>query len=127
MSELARFNLIVGWSGMVAAPGRRLLAALARQDVRWFTESDISIAADTELLALMRDSGCAQVLIGLEAATRAPLDGLERMSVAEFEAGLQSLVSQLYGAEETAERRRRFRRQLKRLREAEGPMRAHPS
>jgi radical SAM superfamily enzyme YgiQ (UPF0313 family) len=34
--------------------------------VRWFTESDISLADDPELLRLLAQSGCAQVLIGLE-------------------------------------------------------------
>jgi radical SAM superfamily enzyme YgiQ (UPF0313 family) len=62
------------------AHGRALLRAVAREHVRWFTESDVSIAWDDELLSLMRDSGCQQVLIGLEAAARAPLEGLERKS-----------------------------------------------
>ena len=62
------------------AHGRRLLAALSREHVRWFTESDVSIARDPELLALMRDSGCAQVLIGFEAPARAPLERLEQQS-----------------------------------------------
>lgn len=60
--------------------GRKLLRALAGERVRWFTESDVSIAADDELLSLMRDSGCQQVLIGLEAPARGPLEGLERKS-----------------------------------------------
>ena len=47
------------------AHGRELLRALADEHVRWFTETDVSVADDPELLALMRDSGCAQVLIGL--------------------------------------------------------------
>ncbi len=55
-----------------------LLRALAREDVRWFTESDIAIAEDEVLLALMRDSGCSQVLIGLESPSRIGLVGLER-------------------------------------------------
>lgn len=58
--------------------GRELIRALAREDVRWFTETDVSIAADPELLSLLRDSGCAQVLIGFEAPSRPPLEGLER-------------------------------------------------
>jgi radical SAM superfamily enzyme YgiQ (UPF0313 family) len=62
------------------AHGRQLARALASEQVRWFTETDVSIATDLELLALMRDSGCAQVLIGLEAVNRAPLEGLERKS-----------------------------------------------
>jgi radical SAM superfamily enzyme YgiQ (UPF0313 family) len=62
------------------APGRRLLTALAREHVRWFTESDVSIARDSELLSLMRDSGCAQVLIGFEASARGPLERLEQQA-----------------------------------------------
>jgi radical SAM superfamily enzyme YgiQ (UPF0313 family) len=56
---------------------KRLLRALAPEGVRWFTESDIGIAEDDELLDLMAESGCAQVLIGFESPTRAALDGLE--------------------------------------------------
>lgn len=58
--------------------GRQLLRALVPKRIRWFTETDVSIAADPELLSLMRDSGCAQVLIGFEAASSAPLEGLEQ-------------------------------------------------
>jgi len=57
---------------------KRLMRALAPEGVRWFTETDISVADDPELLAMMRDAGCVQVLIGLEAPSRAGLDGLER-------------------------------------------------
>ena len=56
---------------------RRLLRELAKEEVRWFTEADIGVAEDDELLGLMRDSGCQQVLIGLESPRRANLDGLE--------------------------------------------------
>jgi radical SAM superfamily enzyme YgiQ (UPF0313 family) len=56
---------------------KALLPALAEERVRWFTETDIAIADDEELLDLMRDSGCAQVLIGFESPTAAALDGLE--------------------------------------------------
>jgi radical SAM superfamily enzyme YgiQ (UPF0313 family) len=62
------------------AHGRRLLRALAAEHVRWFTESDLSIADDAELLGLMRDSGCAQVLIGFEAPSRGPLERVEQRS-----------------------------------------------
>jgi len=34
--------------------------------VKWFTETDLSLADDPELLRLLARSGCAQVLIGLE-------------------------------------------------------------
>jgi len=56
---------------------KALLRALAEEDVHWFTECDVSIADDPELLDLMRDAGCRQVLIGLESPTAPGLDGVE--------------------------------------------------
>ena len=56
---------------------KRLLRALAKENLRWFTETDVRVAEDDELLALMRDSGCQQVLIGLESPRRENLNGLE--------------------------------------------------
>jgi radical SAM superfamily enzyme YgiQ (UPF0313 family) len=56
---------------------KRLLRELAKEKLRWFTEADIRSAEDGELLGLMRDSGCQQVLIGLETPRRPSLDGLE--------------------------------------------------
>lgn len=60
------------------ARGRELVRALIPEGLRWFTETDISIARDPELLALMKDSGCAQILIGLESPRARELDGVER-------------------------------------------------
>jgi len=59
---------------------KELVRALIPEDIRWFTETDISVAYDPELLTLLRDSGCARVLIGLESASRSGLSGLERRS-----------------------------------------------
>jgi len=59
---------------------KRLVRALIPEHIKWFTETDISVARDSELLALMRDSGCAQVLIGLESPTLAGLTGIEQKS-----------------------------------------------
>lgn len=56
---------------------RQLLAAIARENIKWFTECDVSIADDPELLDFMRESGCRQVLIGLESPNRSGLDGVE--------------------------------------------------
>jgi radical SAM superfamily enzyme YgiQ (UPF0313 family) len=56
---------------------KRLLRALAKENLRWFTEADVRVAEDDELLGLMRDSGCQQVLIGLESPGRGSLDGVE--------------------------------------------------
>lgn len=56
---------------------RQLLAALAKEDIAWFTEADISIAQDPELLRAMRAAGCRQVLIGLESPEENGLSKLE--------------------------------------------------
>jgi len=59
---------------------KRLLRELARENLRWFTEADVGVAHDAELLGLMRDSGCQQVLLGLETPRSASLDRLELKS-----------------------------------------------
>jgi radical SAM superfamily enzyme YgiQ (UPF0313 family) len=59
---------------------KELLPELAKRKIRWFTETDISIADDPELLKLMQESGCAQVLIGLETPNSAELEGIEQKS-----------------------------------------------
>lgn len=56
---------------------KKLLPELAKRRVRWFTETDLSVAEDYELLAMMRAAGCAQVLIGLESPVEAGLNLLE--------------------------------------------------
>ncbi|GBU09919.1 B12-binding domain-containing radical SAM protein [Gammaproteobacteria bacterium] len=43
-----------------------LMDALIGENVRWFTETDISVANDPLLLKKMAQAGCAQVLIGFE-------------------------------------------------------------
>jgi radical SAM superfamily enzyme YgiQ (UPF0313 family) len=57
--------------------GKELCRQLAPLGVHWFTETDVSVADDPELLGLMRRAGCRQVLIGLESPSPAGLDGLE--------------------------------------------------
>ena len=56
---------------------KKLLRELAREKVRWFTEADVRVAEDDELLALIRDAGCQQILIGLESPGRTSLYGIE--------------------------------------------------
>ncbi len=56
---------------------KELLRALRDERVPWFTEADVSVAEDEELLHLMRESGCRQVLIGLESPIPGGLDGIE--------------------------------------------------
>lgn len=56
---------------------KQLLREMSKEHVRWFTETDVRVAEDSDLLGLMRDAGCQQVLIGLESPRRASLDGIE--------------------------------------------------
>jgi radical SAM superfamily enzyme YgiQ (UPF0313 family) len=57
---------------------KHLLCALAERDIRYFTETDVSVADDEELLDLLYPSGCRQVLIGFESPRRESLEGLDR-------------------------------------------------
>lgn len=57
--------------------GKKLMRALEPEQVRWFTETDISVAQDEDLLKMMRDAGCAQILIGFESPSRSTLQGVE--------------------------------------------------
>jgi len=57
---------------------KELLRALAPEGVRWFTETDLSVADDEELLDMLRDAGCAEILIGFEGTTFSAVDGVEQ-------------------------------------------------
>jgi radical SAM superfamily enzyme YgiQ (UPF0313 family) len=57
--------------------GKELCRALVPLGVKWFTETDISVADDPEMLQLMRQARCRQVLIGLESPQRNALEGIE--------------------------------------------------
>jgi radical SAM superfamily enzyme YgiQ (UPF0313 family) len=60
--------------------GRALTEALRPLGLKWFTESDVSVARDPELLRAMKASGCAQILVGFESPQAPALDGLEHSS-----------------------------------------------
>jgi radical SAM superfamily enzyme YgiQ (UPF0313 family) len=70
--ELADDNTFVNkaWS-------RELVRAIAAEEVHWFTETDVSVADDPELLDLLARSGCRQLLIGFESPNAGSLDGLD--------------------------------------------------
>jgi radical SAM superfamily enzyme YgiQ (UPF0313 family) len=57
--------------------GRSLAALLGRYPIRWFTETDVSVADDPALLAELAGSGLVELLIGFESAAAAPLRGLD--------------------------------------------------
>ena len=60
--------------------GTELCEALIPERIKWFTETDISVADDPELLRLLRLSRCRQVLIGLESPGAEALAGVEMRS-----------------------------------------------
>lgn len=70
--ELADDNTFVN-----KAWGKDFLRALAPLGVRWFTETDVSVADDPELLDLLAASGCRQVLIGFEDPHEDVLEGID--------------------------------------------------
>ena len=53
--------------------GREFLQAIAPLGLNWFTETDVSVADDDELLDLLAESGCRQILIGLESPSGSDL------------------------------------------------------
>jgi radical SAM superfamily enzyme YgiQ (UPF0313 family) len=71
--ELADDNTFVNkkWS-------KDFLRELRKRDVRWFTETDVSVADDDEMLDLLADSGCQQILIGFESVDEESFLELDR-------------------------------------------------
>jgi len=71
--ELADDNTFIDkkWS-------KELLTLFAKYNIKWFTETDISIAYDDELLELLAKSNCAQILIGFETANKDGLKGIDK-------------------------------------------------
>lgn len=57
---------------------KQLLRAIAQEKIRWFTETDLSVADDPELLDMLRDAGCAEILIGFEGTTFSGVNGIEQ-------------------------------------------------
>jgi radical SAM superfamily enzyme YgiQ (UPF0313 family) len=57
--------------------GRDLVRAMTPYHLHWFTETDVTLADDLELIDLLAESGCRQVLIGLEALDSTAVASLE--------------------------------------------------
>lgn len=53
------------------------LKEIKKLNLKWFTETDISIADNDELLDLLALSGCQQILIGLESPNPMELEGID--------------------------------------------------
>jgi radical SAM superfamily enzyme YgiQ (UPF0313 family) len=56
---------------------KRLMRAVASEGVEWFTETDVAVAEDEELLRLMSEAGCTEILIGFESPNPEGLNGIE--------------------------------------------------
>lgn len=71
--ELADDNTFIDkvWS-------KQLLQLFSKYKMKWFTETDISVAYDDELLENLAQSNCAQILIGFETSTPIGLKNLDK-------------------------------------------------
>ena len=56
---------------------RMLVETLGEAEIPWFTETDVGVANDPELVAMIAEAGCEEVLIGFESPMAAGLDGIE--------------------------------------------------
>lgn len=59
---------------------KELLRSLRDEEIHYFTETDVSVADDPELCDLLAESGCRQVLIGLESPRAGDLEGIDPVS-----------------------------------------------
>ncbi len=57
---------------------KEMIRGLKERNVRWFTETDVSVVDDLKLVDLIAESGCQQVLVGLESTRKNSLDLLDR-------------------------------------------------
>lgn len=78
--------------------GKELLKQLIPHKIRWFTETDIAIAEDDEVVDLLYRSGCEQVLIGLEttnpeAIGDADLTGWKKKKFEKYRGAISKLQS----------------------------------
>jgi len=60
--------------------GADLCDAITPLQAKWFTETDVTVAQDPDLLARLWRAGCRQLLIGLESPGSGPLEGVELRS-----------------------------------------------
>lgn len=74
--------------------GKEMLRALIPLKIRWVSQLSIDAARDTEYLALMKESGCQGVLIGLESLNPANLRQM-RKGVNLLESGYETALANL--------------------------------
>jgi radical SAM superfamily enzyme YgiQ (UPF0313 family) len=57
---------------------RELLEAIKHLNIRWFAQSDISVADDEEFLKLLKEAGCSVLFIGFETLSEAGLREIDK-------------------------------------------------
>lgn len=57
---------------------KELFRALIPLKIRWISQASLTMTRDPELMRLMRESGCAGVLVGIESLERSNLDQIEK-------------------------------------------------
>ena len=57
---------------------KALFRALIPLKIRWISQASLTMTKDLELMRLMRDSGCAGVLVGIESISRANLKQINK-------------------------------------------------
>jgi radical SAM superfamily enzyme YgiQ (UPF0313 family) len=99
-----------------------LLEALIPYRLRWFVQTDISIAHDDKLLSLMMQAGCREVLIGFETISA---DNLRQVNSNDWklnqsekypEAGMLWLFKEVYNNEAFRRRKHHYLNLVRRLR-----------
>jgi radical SAM superfamily enzyme YgiQ (UPF0313 family) len=79
--------------------GREFLRALIPEEIKWFTETDASVADDPELCDLLSESGCRQLLIGFESPQATDLCGVDPVN------WKQQVAPRIYSVVETLQSR----------------------
>jgi radical SAM superfamily enzyme YgiQ (UPF0313 family) len=57
---------------------RELFLALKPYDINWMCQASVNISRETELLELMRESGCGAIFIGFESLSQEALSGMHK-------------------------------------------------
>ena len=76
---------------------RELFTALKPHNINWMCQSSINISREDELLALMRDSGCGAIFIGLESISQANLSLMHKEINQRFDYAKAIKKIQSYG------------------------------
>jgi radical SAM superfamily enzyme YgiQ (UPF0313 family) len=59
---------------------KELIKHIKKLNIRWFAQTDISVAYDNELLNLLKESGCTTLFIGFESISEKSLESINKNS-----------------------------------------------